>query len=367
MKYLVPILMLLVFVGIMTAADIYLTNRLAWIFSIENKHWLYILFGILPLIMFPSMLFLANTTRMVTSFLYIIISITVGVMLYLILSMLLVEVLNLFMDLKPAIFGMIAIGLTIVVSVYGIINAASTEASQQEISMPGLIKEIKIMHLSDIHLGHFRGVKYLDSLVEKTLAMEPDLVAITGDLFDGRKQMKPEVLEPLKKLKVPVYFIAGNHDGYSGIGKIKKMLGEKGIRVLENEVVRSGALQIVGLEHMRADDGGRSVHASPEGKTIREVLSELTIESDTITILLHHSPDGIKYAREAGINLYLAGHTHGGQLFPVTFLNDLLFKYNRGLYQYNGMQIYVSRGAGTFGPPMRVGTRSEITLIRLVG
>ncbi len=82
--------------------------------------------------------------------------------------------------------------------------------------------------------------------------------------------------------------------------------------------------------------------------------------------MLHHSPDGIKYANEYGIDLYLAGHTHAGQLFPINYLNALLFKYNKGLSDYNGSKIFVSQGAGTFGPPMRVGTKSEISLISLM-
>jgi len=82
-------------------------------------------------------------------------------------------------------------------------------------------------------------------------------------------------------------------------------------------------------------------------------------------VLLHHSPDGIKYANQHGVDLYLAGHTHAGQLFPIKYIAKLIFDYNKGLRDYNGTKIYVSQGAGTFGPPMRVGTISELTLLKL--
>ncbi len=117
---------------------------------------------------------------------------------------------------------------------------------------------------------------------------------------------------------------------------------------------------------MLADDIAFDMHGAGKHATIKEILSELDINTDKPSILLHHSPDGIKYANEKGVDLYLAGHTHAGQLFPVNFLNELLFAYNKGLHDFNGTQIYVSHGAGTFGPPMRVGTRSEITLLTLV-
>jgi len=107
------------------------------------------------------------------------------------------------------------------------------------------------------------------------------------------------------------------------------------------------------------------MHAGENKGTIRAVLDTLEIDARLPSVLLHHSPDGIEFAVKKGIDLYLAGHTHGGQLFPVNFINDLLFQFNRGLTNHNGTRIFVSKGAGTFGPPLRVGTRGEITLIEL--
>ena len=100
--------------------------------------------------------------------------------------------------------------------------------------------------------------------------------------------------------------------------------------------------------------------------TIEEVLPTLKVDRDRASLLLHHNPVGIEYAAENGINLYLAGHTHAGQMFPATLIAKMMFEFNKGLYRYNDTtQIYVSQGSGTFGPPMRLGTHSEVTILNL--
>ena len=144
------------------------------------------------------------------------------------------------------------------------------------------------------------------------------------------------------------------------------MLRKNGIKVLENEVVNWKDMQIVGLNHMAADHNTVSMHASNDGPTIKKVLGNLPIVEKQPSILLHHSPDGVEYASKSGIDLYLSGHTHAGQLFPINYISGLVFPYNRGLHTYNGTRIFVSEGAGTFGPPMRIATKSEITMVKLI-
>lgn len=98
---------------------------------------------------------------------------------------------------------------------------------------------------------------------------------------------------------------------------------------------------------------------------MKSILPGIPTDPDLPTILLHHSPDGIQYANEKGVDLYLTGHTHAGQLFPVTLIGELIYTYNKGLHDYNGTKIFVGEGAGTFGPPMRVGSHSTITVFDL--
>lgn len=365
MKYLFPMLMSVLFIGILFFSNIYLSRRFGWILSLDNLKWLHFVFAFIPLFMFAGLIGFSNSSSVFGSFLYRFAAILTGVMLYLILSMLFADLVRAFYKMGPQVFGIISLTITLCVSGYGLWNASTTRVTHINIPIKGLHKELKVMHLSDIHLGHFRGKGYLQNLVDMTIRENPDIVVITGDLFDGKIQLKMETLEPLKQLNVPLFFVEGNHDGYSGVEEIKSLLRELGVKVLENEVDQFRELQIIGLNHMRADSDSHSVPPNPTDRSIRSVLAELAISPDRPSILLHHSPDGVQYANEHGVDLYLAGHTHAGQLFPINYLNDLLFKYNKGLSDYNGTKIFVSQGVGTFGPPMRLGTKGEIVLISL--
>jgi predicted MPP superfamily phosphohydrolase len=286
-------------------------------------------------------------------------------MLYLLFSVLLVDLLRLVFKTSSQIYGLAALLLALLVSVYGITNAFMVRTQQLELSMPGLGKEIRLMHWTDVHLGHFRGPSFLEKLVNNTNAEEVDMVLITGDLFDGKIRFGDASLEVLKHLEAPVYFVAGNHDGYSGVEDVKNGLREVGIHVLSNQVTREGEIQLIGLNHMLADINRTDIHAMDGHGTIRSVLDSLQVDPDMPSILLHHSPDGVQYAQRKGINLYLSGHTHAGQLFPVTLIGELIYDYNKGLHELGATRIFVGEGAGTFGPPMRVGTRSTITCITL--
>lgn len=367
MKNVAPLLMTVIFLAILVGANIYLSRRFSWIFSVENRTWLHVLFAVLPVLAFAGMIGFSNATGFFGGLLYGTAAIVTGTLLYLLLSLLVTDLARIFLQMKPVTYGIISFSLTVVVVVYGLWNASNTKLSTVNLSITHLKEEVRIMHLSDIHLGHFRGKAYLQKLVDMTMAQDPDLVVITGDLFDGRVQLKQETLDPLRQLTVPVLFVEGNHDGYSGVEEIKKILREAGVRVLENEIVQVRGMQVIGLNHMPADEGAPSMHAGQHKSTIRKVLGAMEIAPGLPSVLLHHSPDGIEYAVDKGIDLYLAGHTHGGQLFPVNYINDILFHFNRGLTNHNGTKIFVTQGAGTFGPPMRVGTRSEIVLLHLKG
>lgn len=365
MKQFFPLLFFIIFIGILVGANIYLARRFNFYFSIENTKILYFIFPALTAFMIFGVLPLSNTTNSFGSFIYMLAAVTMGVLLYLILSVTLVDLIKLFTNLSPKTYGLSVLTITFLISLYGILNSWNVQVTQQEIAMKGINSEIRAMHLSDIHIGHFRGENFLQKIVDKTNEQNVDVVFITGDLFDGRINLTMEELVPLTQLNAPVYFVEGNHDNYSGVQTIKKYLRETGVDVLENEVTHFSELQIIGLNHMRADNKSFNMHANDNGFTIQNVLSELNIFRGKPTVLLHHSPDGIQYANEYGVDLYLAGHTHAGQLFPVKYIANLIFDYNKGLYNFKGTKIFVSQGAGTFGPPMRVGTKSEITVITL--
>ena len=146
---------------------------------------------------------------------------------------------------------------------------------------------------------------------------------------------------------------------------MRKVLQNVGIEVLENRVVQWNDIQIVGLNHMIPDENFAKTLGIKNIYTIKSILSKLTIINHKPSILLHHSPDGIKYANQSGVDLYLSGHTHAGQLFPIKYIAKMMFSYNQGLHQYKDTKLIVSQGVGTFGPPMRIGTQSEIIVLNL--
>ena len=353
------------FFGLLIGANIYLPQRFAWFFSIESNWWIYILSVSITFFMIAGLMPFSNSTSKSGSFIYRTAAITLGAMLYVLISVLLVDFVRLFTDWAPLTYGLLATSLALSISIYGIWNSTNLRTTTIEIPVNGLDKDILTMHLSDIHIGHFRGKKFLQKIVDQVNRHKPDAVFITGDLFDGRIKLSESILDPLEELKVPLFFVEGNHDLYTGVKVIKALLRKIGAIVLENEMVLWNGVQIVGLNHMRADDESMNIHASMNAPTIKHVLSKLSIQKDQPSILLHHSPDGIEYANEHGIDLYLSGHTHAGQLFPINYFSDWLFTYNKGMHRFNGTTLYVSEGAGTFGPPMRVATKSEITLVKL--
>ncbi len=365
MKQFIPWLFFILFLTILAGANIYLAKRFNWYFSIEQTKILYFIFPALTAFMIFGMIPLSNTVNSFGSIIYVFAAITMGVLLYLVLAVLLVDAGNLLLKFSPRTSGFTVLAITLLVSLYGILNSWNIQITQHEVPVKGLKKEMRAMHLSDIHIGHFRGNNFLKKIVAKTNKENVDAVFITGDLFDGRINLTKEELLPLTQLKAPVYFIEGNHDRYTGIGTIKQYLRETGVHVLENELASFGELQIIGLNHMRADNETFDMHAAGNHATIKSTLNKLPIDKNKPTVLLHHSPDGIKYANQFGVDLYLAGHTHAGQLFPIKYIANLIFAYNKGLHDYKGTKIFVSQGTGTFGPPMRVGTISEIAVINL--
>ena len=339
-------------------------SRLSWATGI-GRWWLVAALFILALVSLPSMLG-ARHYFPVLHPVVVMLSAAVGVLLYMLMVILLTDIVNIFVHFQPKTFGLIVATATILISAFGIVNTSWPRLKTVDIELPKLTEPVQIAQLSDVHLGHFRGRRNLEKLVARVNKTDAQMVVITGDMFESFYNLKPETLRPLAELKVPVFFVSGNHDMYVDIDSVKQLVHDAGVNVLENSMTECCGIQIVGLNYMRPDDHTPDhMHAGVGFRTIENTLPTIALDSTKPSILLHHNPVGAVYAKKAGINLYLAGHTHGGQLFPVTLINDRIFNFNRGLYRHGNLQIYTSEGSGTFGPPMRVGTRSEVTLIRL--
>ncbi|WDF66941.1 metallophosphoesterase [Sphingobacterium oryzagri] len=253
-------------------------------------------------------------------------------------------------------------------SIYGVWNAYTIQVKELTIPVVGLKREIRAVHITDAHLGNFRGKDEVEKIVRKIKELHPEIVFNTGDMFDSKSHFTDgnDVLEAFRSLNAPHYFVYGNHDEQVGIEEVIKQMKSANAIVLQNEISFFGELQIIGLNNMLADRHTFDIHSTAASETIADVMHELEIKQDAPTIVLHHRPDGVKYMQQKDVDLLLAGHTHGGQLFPFTFIAKLMFGYNNGLYRNGTMQIYVSEGTGTIFTPIRLGTKSELTLLKLI-
>lgn len=228
---------------------------------------------------------------------------------------------------------------------------------------PSALNGFRIVQISDLHIGPTLGKRWLEEVVASVNAQSPDIVAITGDLVDGSVAELSEHVAPLAKLKARhgVYFVTGNHEYYSGADAWIDHLRTLGIRVLRNERVEIGEADAV-FDLAGVDDfaSGRWPGHGPdlEGALAgRDPAREV--------VLLAHQPKQAIIAEKHGIGLQLSGHTHGGQIFPWGYAVKLDQPHLQGLERRGEMWVYTNRGTGYWGPPMRVGVPSEISVIEL--
>ncbi len=231
--------------------------------------------------------------------------------------------------------------------------------------LPELFRGFRIVQISDLHIGQLMTGAKLQEIVNQVNALKPDLIAITGDLADGSiERLLPEV-SALKDLRAEqgVFFVTGNHEYYNGVDEWTREIGNMGIKVLNNEHFKlkkgSDFIYLAGVTDHEAARFGKQ-HAADFNKTLGG------LEADKKKILLAHQPIATHEAAEYGTDLVLAGHTHGGQIWPFTYMVYLQQPYLKGLYQHKNTQLYVNQGTGCWGPPMRVGSYNEITEIELV-
>jgi predicted MPP superfamily phosphohydrolase len=255
----------------------------------------------------------------------------------------------------------VAAGVTAVVaglSTIGIRSALSgIQIKQLDVKLRGLPQELagfRLVQISDVHVGPLLRKDWVARIVEQIRQLAPDLVAITGDLVDGRVHELREHVAPLAKIEARrgVYFVTGNHEYYSGVEEWYAHLPSLGVRPLRNERVEvAPGLELAGIED---PTGAPDLAAALHGR-----------DPEVALVLLAHQPRQFAEAAKRGVPLTLSGHTHGGQIWPFSWLVALAQPYLAGLHHRGESQLYVSRGTGFWGPPMRVFAPAEITLLRL--
>ena len=252
---------------------------------------------------------------------------------------------------------------------YGIAEARRTPAIKAlPVAIPHLPQEFegfRIAQITDLHVSPTFGRSCVEKIVAKVNSLEADIVALTGDLVDGTVEQIGYDVAPLKQIRSTLgnYFVTGNHEYYSGVMEWIPQIEQLGFSVLLNEhrIITRGRAGIL-LAGVTDYSGGNffASHRSDPQKALQAAPEKI------IKILLAHQPKSIFEAARAGYDFQISGHTHGGQFFPWNFIIGLLQPYVAGLHTYKNTQIYVSRGTGYWGPPVRLGSPSEITLIKLL-
>lgn len=268
--------------------------------------------------------------------------------------------------LEVALFGdpkhaaaIIIFALPILAALYGFIYARRIQVKEVTVELANLPHQWrgkKVAFVSDLHIGQIKGKQFVELVIAKIKMTEPDIVFIGGDLFDG--SYSEEILEMISPFQhfLPaggIYFILGNHEGYGAadlfLGKIK----EVGIKVLRDEKVIVDGVQIIGVDFLTTE----------EKEPFAKILENVALDREMPSILLKHEPQHIDITEAAGISFQMSGHTHKAQQWPFEYFARMAYgRFTYGLHRSNETQVYTSSGVGTWGPPMRVGTDSEIVV-----
>jgi predicted MPP superfamily phosphohydrolase len=231
-------------------------------------------------------------------------------------------------------------------------------------NLPGVFEGFRIAQITDIHAGLTVKRDWIEAVAGQVQELKPDLIAFTGDLADGSVAHLRDHVAPLAELNAPhgKFFVTGNHEYYVGVDPWVAEVSRMGYRVLNNEhavvTINGSSIVLAGVTDYSGGDFS-PLHKSDPQKAVGGA------PSDTVKILMAHQPRTLYAAEPLGFDFVFTGHTHGGQFFPWNLLATLGQPYIKGLHRHHGTWVYVSMGTGYWGPPVRLGTRSEITIFTL--
>lgn len=249
--------------------------------------------------------------------------------------------------------------IAVLAAFYGVVNARRIRVRHQAVRLPHLPESWRgrrAVLLSDLHLGNVNGVRFARRMARMAARLSPDIVFLPGDLFDGVKADLDLLLAPLRELQPPLgaYFCTGNHEEFGDPRHYTEPIARAGIHVLDNRKVMVDGVHIAGVNY----------RDSMQPIRLRNMLEGMHLNGGHPSILLNHVPSRLPIVERAGVSLQLSGHTHGGQIFPYNWITQRVFgKFTYGLNSFGALQVYTSYGAGTWGPPMRVGTHPEIVAL----
>lgn len=274
----------------------------------------------------------------------------------------LLELASGFLDLMmPSIVPTIIFLSAIILSWVALRHAREIAVVRQPLPLPELPPAWhgkKLVFFADTHYGNIHRGRAAEALVQLILSEKPDLVLMGGDFFDGPPINPDLVTVPYRALtqSVPTFFVSGNHEEYGKKAEFLRSLEESGFRIINDEKVILDGLQIVGLDFMTT----RTEAAT--AMTLKHLELDLTLP----TIVLKHIPRHVEMIASLGGHLMLSGHTHQGQMWPVNLITRFIYHgFDYGLKSYKNLHVYTTSGAGSWGPPQRFLTQSEIAVFTL--
>jgi uncharacterized protein len=245
------------------------------------------------------------------------------------------------------------IGSAALIGLLGIANAMLPRVKVIRFASAKLQQPVRFVQITDVHMGS-RNKAFLDRVIQQINALAPDFLCITGDFIDA-PGVTEETLQALTSVVGPIYYCTGNHEKYEDFDAILARLNNLGVTILRDATLHHRHdLQVIGVDDME------------DAMQVQRQLGRLKIDLQAFVLLLYHRPRGLEAAAAAGVDLMLSGHTHNGQIMPFNLIVSRVFDRIKGMYYLGQTRLYVSQGTGTWGPVMRVGTGSEITLFELV-
>lgn len=341
----------------------------SWVYFLHLSNttvmlWLFISLGVLA-VSFPATIGIVHwRENNVTSWAYFFASCWLGISWYILLATLVVLIVMIISDVFNILvnISIVSIASLIVALIYagfGFWSAQYPRIRKITVRMPHLPSSWigkTAVHLSDVHLGAIHHIKFARRIVNKVKKLKPDIVFVTGDIYDGAGRELGLLAKPFGEITPPlgIYYVIGNHETYIGLDIVFKGLKETSFITLRDQTVDVEDVQIVGVDY----------HMPNKPRDISKAVG--LINKSVPTIVLYHEPkvEAVDLFKEAGANLVLSGHTHNGQMWPFNYITKLLFRqYDCGLHVDGGFTQFTTSGVGTWGPPMRVGNRSEIVQI----
>jgi predicted MPP superfamily phosphohydrolase len=349
------IMFVVVFETFSLLAHLYIFSHLFYLLDIHPGIWFW------PFILFSSLLWLLSmgigmmsASRPATVF-HVFSTLYLGLMFMFMFTLVGWDVVRQFADPPREVVGPTVVAIAAGATIYGLMNARFVRTKEVRLSTDKVEGEVRVAHLSDVHIGTFYSPKFLRKVVRMASSLDPDFVVITGDLADGAHPYTGETFKALDELKVPVYYVTGNHEHYAGLQDVLGALEQTKVIRLMNGKATEGDVHILGIDFWAERD------------EVATTIEEAELDPSRFNLVLYHVPRELDAVKAQGIDLMLSGHTHAGQFFPFTLMSRGIWKKHKGLYDLGSSHLFVSSGIGTWGPPIRVGTSSQVALLRIMG